>query len=159
MKRIITTLCPLAFLIAISLLLPGTTAHAAEPAQQATSVTQNKQTVQTYMEGFRQSDHAAILACLMEDVEWVMPGAFHLKGKADFDKEIENPGFTGRPEIQIIRLIEESNVVVAEGRVRASRKEGGTLNAVFCDVFEMKDGKVRRLTSYLMESKEPRPGQ
>jgi hypothetical protein len=29
------------------------------------------------------------------------------------------------------------------------------LNAVFCDVFEMQDAKIRRLASYLMEVKEP----
>jgi ketosteroid isomerase-like protein len=52
-------------------------------------------------------------------------------------------------------LTEESDVVVAEGRVRAARRDGGTLNAVFCDVFEMQDAKIRRLASYLMEVKEP----
>jgi ketosteroid isomerase-like protein len=42
-------------------------------------------------------------------------------------------------------------VVVAEGTVRSARRDGGTLNAVFCDVFVMRDEKIRRLTSYLME--------
>jgi len=37
--------------------------------------------------------------------------------------------------------------------VRTS-KEGGTfLNLVFCDVFDMRNGKIRRLVSYLMETK------
>jgi hypothetical protein len=40
---------------------------------------------------------------------------------------------------------------VAEGRVRAARRDGGVLNAVFCDVFVMRDAKVHHLTSYLME--------
>ena len=34
------------------------------------------------------------------------------------------------------------------------RKDGGLLNAVFCDVFEIQDAKIRRLTSYLTEVKE-----
>ena len=48
----------------------------------------NKQTAQKYMEGFNKSDHAQILSCLTDDIEWLMPGAFHLSGKDAFDKEI-----------------------------------------------------------------------
>lgn len=111
----------------------------------------NKQTVQRYMDGFARSDHAEVLDCLTDDVEWVIPGAFHLCGKSAFDKEIENEAFVGRPTIAVTRMTEEGEVVVAEGSVRSQRKAGGTLHAVFCDVFEMRGAKVRRLTSYLME--------
>ena len=114
----------------------------------------NKQTVQNYMEAFAQSDHAAILSCLTEDVEWIIPGFFHGKGKAAFDSEIENEAFVGKPDITITRLIEENDVVVAEGKVRATRREGDSMNLVFCDVFEMKDGYIKRLISYLVETNE-----
>jgi uncharacterized protein len=117
-------------------------------------MTRNKQTVRRYMEAFRKSDHADVLSCLTEDVEWVIPGAFHLRGKPAFDREIENDAFVGRPSIDVTRLIEEEDVVVAEGRVRSARKDGGVLNAVFCDVFVMQDARIRHLTSYLMEVKE-----
>lgn len=69
-------------------------------------MTPNKQTVTTYMEGFRRSDRAAILSCLTDDVEWEIPGGFH-----------------------------------------ARREEG--VREVFCDVFEARDTKIRRLISYL----------
>ena len=111
----------------------------------------NKQTVQEYMEAYAKSDHPAILSCLTDDVEWVIPGAFHLTGKAAFDKEIENDAFIGSPTIRVTRMSEEQDVVVAEGSVRCARRAGGFLNAAFCDVFEMRDAKIRRLTSYLME--------
>jgi len=113
-------------------------------------VSENKKVVERYMEGFRRSDHEMILSCLTEDVVWDLPGAFHLEGKVAFDREIENPAFRGKPEIQVSRMIEEGDVVVAEGTVRAQRSDGGILNAVFCDVFEMKSGKIRRLISYLL---------
>lgn len=41
-------------------------------------MTANKKTVEIYMDGFNKSDHKQILSCLTDDVEWVMPGAFHL---------------------------------------------------------------------------------
>lgn len=113
----------------------------------------NKQTVQRYMDAFRRSDHADVLSCLTDDVEWVIPGAFHITGKDSFDKEIENDAFVGSPTITITRMTEEANVVIAEGAVRCARKDGGLLNAVFCDVFVMQGAKIRHLTSYLMEMK------
>jgi ketosteroid isomerase-like protein len=117
-------------------------------------VSENKRTVQRYMDAFTKTDHVEILSCLTDDVEWVIPGAFHLKGKDAFDKEIENDAFAGSPTIRVSRMTEEHNVVIAEGSVRAARRNGGFLNAVFCDVFVMQDARIRHLTSYLMEIRE-----
>ena len=114
-------------------------------------MTENKKTVEKYMDGFREGDHSKILACLTDDVVWEMPGAFHLVGKAAFDREVENPAFVGRPTITVSRVVEENDVVVAEGAAKAKRSDGGMLNAVFCDVFTMEKGKIKRLVSYLME--------
>jgi hypothetical protein len=49
--------------------------------------------VQTYIEGFRQDDHAMILSCLTDDVVWVLHGYTTLSGKDAFDKEIQNEAF------------------------------------------------------------------
>jgi ketosteroid isomerase-like protein len=114
-------------------------------------MTANKKTVEKYMDGFNKSDHQQILSCLTDDVEWILPGVFHLSGKEAFDKEIENPAFEGRPVIVVTRMIEENNIVIAEGTVRAKKRDGDFINLVFCDVFVMKDGKIKQLTSYLME--------
>ena len=114
----------------------------------------NKQTVQRYMDAFGRSDHAEVLACLTDDVEWIVPGFFHKTGKDAFDAEIENEAFVGSPAITVTRMTEENDVVIAEGKVRSARKDGGVLNAVFCDVFVMQDAKIRHVTSYLMEVKE-----
>jgi len=103
-----------------------------------------------YMEGFNAGDHEKILSCLTDDVYWEMPGQFQLAGKEAFDKEIENDAFEGRPDITIIRLVEESNIVVAEGEVKSRLKGGQAFEAVFCDVFHMQSGKIRQLSTYLM---------
>ncbi|WP_091142300.1 nuclear transport factor 2 family protein [Flavobacterium caeni] len=111
----------------------------------------NKQTVQDYMDGFRATDHDKILGCLTDDVVWVMPGAYHHEGKDAFDNEIENPNFKGKPLIKVFRMTEENDVVIAEGAVTCSFINGDVLDAVFCDVFEMRDTKIQKLTSYLMQ--------
>jgi|SRR5687768_3611166 len=114
-------------------------------------MSENKKTVQKYMDGFIVSDHKVILSCLTDDVVWYMPGFFHLTGKEAFDKEIENDNFEERPEIKIIRMIEENNIVVAEGSVKSRMRAGGMLDALFCDVFHMEKGKIKQLTTYLMK--------
>jgi ketosteroid isomerase-like protein len=110
----------------------------------------NKETIEEYMNAFKVSDHERVLACLTDDVVWEMPGIYQHVGKEAFDKEIENENFIGSPTIQIIKLIEENNIVIAEGAVQGMMKNGNILDAVFCDVFEMEKGKIKRLTSYLM---------
>lgn len=116
-------------------------------------MTENKKIVERYLDGFSKSDHEQILSCLTEDVEWDMPGAFHLVGKHAFDKEIENPAFVGSPTITVTRMVEENDVVIVEGQVRAKRRDGGFLNAVFCDVFAMTNTRIKRLTTYMAEVK------
>ena len=118
----------------------------------------NKLTIERYIDGFNRSDHGQILSCLSDDVEWVMPGAFHVIGKEAFDREIENDAFTGSPTVRITRMVEEDNVVMAEGTVRAAWKSGGVLEAVFCDAFEMNGGKIKRLISYLVMLNEQPSG-
>ncbi len=114
---------------------------------------ENKKVVEKYMDGFNKSDHKQILSCLTDDVEWILPGVFHLKGKDAFNKEIENPAFEGKPVIAVTRVIEENDIVITEGTVRAKKKDSEYINLVFCDVFEMRGDLIQKLTSYLMEVK------
>ena len=116
-------------------------------------ISEQKQTVERYMDGFRATDHEMILSCLTDDVVWELPGYYLHHGKAAFDKEIANPNADGHPDIKVTRLVEEGNIVVAEGTVKANLKDGNKIDAVFCDVFHFRDGKINKLTSYLMFNK------
>ena len=75
----------------------------------------HKDTVERYFDGFRRSDHAAVLACLTDDVVWDLPGYKHLTGKDAFDAEIEGADFVGSPTLTVDRLVEEDGTVVAIG--------------------------------------------
>jgi ketosteroid isomerase-like protein len=114
-------------------------------------MSENKKTIEQYIDGFNTLNHAQILDCLTEDVEWVMPGFFHHVGKEAFDKEIENPAFSGAPVVTIKRMTEENNVVIAEGTVLAQKASGEKLPLIFCDVFEMRNGKIQKLIGYIAE--------
>ena len=113
----------------------------------------NKKVVETFMEGYNTGDNAKILSCLTEDVIWEMAGSFNLKGKDQFDKEI-SIDWGGKPTITISQLVEEGNIVVAEGTVKCKLKNGGFIDALFCEVFHFDNGKVKKLTTYHIEKKK-----
>ena len=91
-------------------------------------MSENKKTIERYIDGFNKLDHKQILSCLTDDVVWTVPGFFHVQGKAAFDAQIDNDAFIGTPTITITRLVEEQNVVVVEGTVTHPKKDGTTLN-------------------------------
>ncbi len=109
-----------------------------------------KGTVERYIEAYGVGDRDEVLACLVDDVEWEVPGTFQLSGKDAFAREMANPAFSGQPRITIARLVADGDVVVAEGAVQTQTANGEALELRFCDVFEMRDGLIRKLTSYLM---------
>lgn len=109
-----------------------------------------KSLVQTYFEGFRRSDHAAILACLTDDVVWELPGYKSLAGKAAFDSEIENEASEGSPTLTVDRLVEEGNTVVALGIGQGALKGGGQLKFAFSTVLTFTGDKIGKVESYVV---------
>lgn len=113
-------------------------------------MSQRKTVVEQYFDGFRRSDHEAILVCLTDDVVWDLPGFKHLVGKSQFNGEIENEEFVGSPTLVLDRLVEEGDTVVAIGTGEGTRRSGASHQFTYCDVFTFRDGLVCRVESYLV---------
>jgi uncharacterized protein len=88
-------------------------------------VSQNLDTVRRYIDGFVTSDREQILGCLTDDIQWTLFGGYHLEGKAAYDAEIQNPAFSGSPVLEIVRLVEQDDVVMGElaGSVELTENE------------------------------------
>ncbi|HEU5144033.1 MAG TPA: nuclear transport factor 2 family protein [Dermatophilaceae bacterium] len=112
----------------------------------------HKATVQRYLQGFRDSDHAAVLDCLTDDVVWDIYGFTQVRGKEGFDGAIEHEDFQSRPRVTAERFVEEGDTVVAIGRVLSARKDDTELDAVFCDVFTFDGDLISRVESYVVPS-------
>ena len=117
-------------------------------------MSENKRTVERYIDGFNKSDHEQILGCLTEDIQWTVFGAFHLVGKDAYDKEIENPAFTGSPEITILRMVEENDVVMAELTLVAKPIDADPIRMVAGEVFVMRDALIKERRAYLIPLRE-----
>jgi ketosteroid isomerase-like protein len=107
-------------------------------------------TVETYLDGFRRNDHAQILACLTDDIEWTVFGAFHLTGKQAYDEAIEGPGFTGPPRLDVVRLVEQGDVVMAELTGEATRDTGEVMRMSMAEVFLLRDGKIAERRAWVI---------
>jgi ketosteroid isomerase-like protein len=118
------------------------------------SMSQNKKTVETYLDGFRKNDHAQILSCLTDDIEWTVFGAFHLTGKQAYDDAIEGPGFAGPPKLEVVRMVEEGDVVMAELTGAATRDNGDVMRMSMAEVFVMRGGKIAERRAWVIELKE-----
>jgi ketosteroid isomerase-like protein len=93
--------------------------------QQHAEASRNIETVNTYLDGFRKNDHEQILSCLTDDIEWTVFGAFHLTGKEAYDKAIDGaPEFIDPPELEVVRIVEEGDVVMAELSGAAGARRG-----------------------------------
>lgn len=110
----------------------------------------HKDAVLAYFDGFRRSDHAAILALLTDDVVWDLYGHRHLTGKQQFDEEIENEGFEGSPELSVDRLIEDSDTIVVPHTGKMLRNDGALFTFAACDVFTFDGDLVSRVESYVV---------
>jgi ketosteroid isomerase-like protein len=106
-------------------------------------MSENIETVHRYLDGFRKNDHEQILSCLTDDIEWTVFGAFRLRGKEAYDKAIDGaPEFIDPPELNIVRMVEQDNVVMAELTGIAKRTAGGEMRMSMAEVFVMRDGKI-----------------
>lgn len=112
----------------------------------------NRKVIESYFAS-KGTEYGRLLADDVELVEWVdgVPATgVRTQGKAAF---IENRGQREYP-VQITRMTEENNVVVAEGTARGPKKEGGSWTVQFCDIFELENGQVKRLSSFGAEVKD-----
>ena len=118
-------------------------------------MSKNIETVNTYLDGFRKNDHAQILSCLTDDIQWTVFGAFHLTGKEAYDKAIDGaPAFIDPPELEVVRMVEQGDVVMAELTGTVRRVEGGEMRLSMAEVFVMRDGRIAERRAWVIVLKE-----
>ncbi len=112
----------------------------------------NKSDIESYFAS-KGTEYGRLLADDVELVEWVdgVPATgVRTQGKVAF---IKNRGQREYP-VEITRMTEENNVVVVEGIARGPKKDGGFWRVQFCDLFELQNGMVKRLSSFGAEVKD-----
>ena len=84
----------------------------------------NKELVETYLDGFRTNDHRKILSCLAEDI--------------------------GPPRLEVVRMVEEGDTVMAELRGWAPQEAGEPVRMSMAEVFVIRDGKIAERRAWVI---------
>ena len=114
----------------------------------------NTDTVERYLDGFRTNDHDQILSCLTDDIRWTVFGAFRLEGKEAYDAAIEGPAFVSPPELDVVRMVEQDDVVMAELTGVVARAGDEDMRMSMAEVFVMRDGLIAERRAWVIELKE-----
>jgi uncharacterized protein len=119
------------------------------------SPAENKKIVRAFYEAGNRGDFDACFAMIADDVTWTNIGTTSLsgtyRGKADLMENLLGPLFErleGGIRSEIVRLVAESDYVVAQTSGTASTKDGREYNNRYCQVIRLRDGKFVEVTEY-----------
>lgn len=109
----------------------------------------NKEVVKQVIQAFINHDVETALSYMTEDIRMGWPGFFDLAP----GKEAIRKFYNDVPEMIASKLgdfIEEGNTVAGTGRVTSKDDKGEIKNSFFCDIYNLKDGKVEEIKSYMV---------
>lgn len=109
----------------------------------------HKRVVEKFSECFNRQDWHGMLSLMTDDVERYEVGApSRIRGKTEYEHNMEPGPEVASMRSRMTRMTEEGNVVVSEGNVLLTKKDGGTISIEFCDIFEFEGDKVKRQISF-----------
>lgn len=114
----------------------------------------NIDTIHRYLDGFRTNDHAQILSCLTEDIDWTVFGLHRVHGKDAYDANIEGPGFIEPPHLEVIRFVEQDDVVMAELSGTVKTASGSVIRMSMAELFVMRDGLITERRAWVIPLQE-----
>jgi len=114
----------------------------------------NIHVVRRLYEAFEQGDDEALLDTLGLDVEWYVPDTLPYGGTFHGVEQVRDylaalPSFVERGNLDTIRMIDAGNHVVVVGRWSSRTAGGVKFDSRFANIFEVRDGKIVRLDSFL----------
>ena len=123
-----------------------------------TAVENNRGFIQSLIEAFDKNDVDLILSHLADDIEWNIVGEQVLSGKkhiADF--------FNAHPDMKMLsstkdHFVVAGNTVAVDGEVQCEDGGTGAIHDMFyCDIYDLENGRVRKMTSYCINKKKVEP--
>lgn len=115
---------------------------------------ENRRTVGRYLDGFRKNDHEQILSCLTDSITWTVFGAFRLTDKEAYDATIEGPSFNPPPTLDVVRTVDQDDVIMAEMTGSVRRETGEVMRMTMAEVSVMRDAKIAERRAGVIELKE-----
>ncbi len=113
----------------------------------------NKTIVEKINDAFSANDVEGFLANCAEDVSWTMVGDRAVKGKDAIRSFMAEMGSIEPPIFGVDRMIADDNSVVCYGGMTMKDDKGQNSNWNYCDIYHFADGKVERMSSFVIKEK------
>ncbi len=113
----------------------------------------NEEIVRAVVTAFDSSDNETILSHMAHDVQWLMLGSSTISGK-----EGMRTFFDEHPEIKILSITKDNfifdgDIAVVNGEASCSGAGDKVYNMFYCDIYELQNSKVKKLTSYTVDKR------
>lgn len=123
-----------------------------------TAVANTREFILSLIDAFDKNDVGQILSHMADDVEWHIVGNTKIAGKQGVEEF-----FKAFPDAQMItstkdHIVIQGNTAVVNGEVQCGDPSSGVENDMYyCDIYDLEDGKVKKLTTYCVNKKTAEP--
>lgn len=111
---------------------------------------QNKYTLTLANEAMERGDYETFLSLCTDDTCWTFIGERTLVGKEEV-RSYFREAYRKPPIFDVSNLVAEGNQVIAVGNIRLLDGSGSERSYAYCDVWELKGGKLHTLQAYVIE--------
>ena len=116
----------------------------------------NKELVKKINQSFLKGNAEEVSEYIDENIKWNIVGMPVINGKNNFIETMEMMELENFRDIKIKNIIAEGDFVVVESKDinSADRKEMSSVKPYtpsYCDVYNIKDGKIQELTTYMVD--------
>jgi ketosteroid isomerase-like protein len=113
----------------------------------------NREIIMEIVDAFDNNDVERILNCVTDDIEWEMLGENTISGKETLRKF-----FGEHADMKMVSSTEDHIIINGDsgcvsGSVQCSNGKGQDFNMYYCDIYKLKDDKIKKITTYSINKK------
>jgi ketosteroid isomerase-like protein len=113
---------------------------------------ENEEYLNKIDEKFSKDRNGFFLEYIAEDIKWNIIGAGTITGKKNFLEEMKRQEMEDYPVITIKNVIIEGEFIIVESTGKIYYKTGKPYEPAYCDIYRLEDGKIRELTTYIVNT-------
>ncbi|WP_173916833.1 nuclear transport factor 2 family protein [Halobacillus sp. Marseille-Q1614] len=120
-------------------------------------MSQKEDLLKRFNEAFGTGDTDFILENVTDNIVWRMAGETTIEGKDNVKEALESMNSDLHHELSFSNIITHGVTAAVNGTIHLTKEDGERTAFEFCDVYKFnkfKDGKIKELTSYVVEMKD-----
>ncbi len=112
--------------------------------------------LQEFNEAFIRGNKEIVLNSVTDDIKWNMVGEDEINGKDEFEKAFQEMPREGKIDLAIKKVITHGITAAVEGTIHLTNDQQERKAYAFCETYrfnKFKDGRIKEMTSYMIEVK------